>query len=51
MTASKKRFEPVTYKGAGHGFMRQGEDPASTEANKQARSRAWKRWKEILKSL
>lgn len=48
---AKKTIEPVTYKGAGHGFMRQGEDPAGTPANKQAREDAWKRWKEILKKL
>lgn len=48
---AKKTLEPVTYKGAGHGFMRQGEDPASTPENKQAREDAWKRWKDILKKL
>jgi carboxymethylenebutenolidase len=51
MASAKKKFEPVTYKGAGHGFMRQGEDPAGTEGNKQARNDAWKRWKGILKDL
>lgn len=48
---ANKTIEPVTYRGAGHGFMRQGEDPASTPANKQARNDAWKRWKAILKQL
>jgi len=44
-----KKYDPVTYEGAGHGFMRAGEDPANTvEANKKARDEAWKRWKEIL---
>jgi carboxymethylenebutenolidase len=51
MASTKKKFEAVTYKGAGHGFMRQGEDPAGTVANKQARIDAWKRWKGILKGL
>ncbi len=46
-----KKFEPVTYEGAGHGFMRSGEDPASTPPNRQARDAAWQRWKERLKSL
>jgi carboxymethylenebutenolidase len=48
MKEAKKTFEPVTYAGAGHGFMRHGEDPAGTDANKKAREDAWKRWKEIL---
>jgi carboxymethylenebutenolidase len=42
-------YEPVTYAGAGHGFMRAGEDPAGNEANKKARDDAWQRIKEILK--
>lgn len=49
MKDADKRFEPVTYQGAGHGFMRQGEDPAGTAPNKKAREDAWKRWKQILK--
>ena len=28
MKAANKPYEPVTYEGAGHGFMRTGEDPA-----------------------
>ena len=28
MKEAGKTFEPVTYEGAGHGFMRSGEDPA-----------------------
>jgi carboxymethylenebutenolidase len=47
-----KKFEPVTYEGAGHGFMRAGEDPSDKRpANKKARDEAWKRWKEILGKL
>jgi len=49
MKALKKAFEPVTYEGAGHGFMRSGEDPKGPEADKKAREEAWKRWKEILR--
>ncbi len=48
MKAAKKTYEPVTYEGAGHGFMRAGEDPAGTEPNKKARDAAWKRIKENL---
>ena len=48
MTELKKTFEPVTYEGAGHGFMRAGEAPDANEANKKARDEAWARWKKIL---
>ena len=46
-----KKYEPVTYEGAGHGFMRAGEDPAGNEPNKKARNEAWARWMSLLKSL
>jgi carboxymethylenebutenolidase len=46
-----KTFEPVTYDGAGHGFMRIGDQPDATGPNKKARDEAWSRWKEILKKL
>ena len=48
MKAASKTYEPVTYDGAGHGFMRSGEDPAGSEANKKARAEAWARWKTLL---
>ncbi|HZU33397.1 MAG TPA: dienelactone hydrolase family protein [Candidatus Angelobacter sp.] len=32
MKAAGKTYEPVTYEGAGHGFMRAGEDPANDAA-------------------
>ena len=52
MKTAGKTYEPVTYEGAGHGFMRAGEDPANTnEANKKARDQAWGRVKEILAKL
>lgn len=52
MKAAHKTYDPVTYDGAGHGFMRAGEDPANTnEANKKGRDEAWARWKSILKKL
>ena len=44
-----KTYMPVIYEGAGHGFMRVGEAPDASEANKKARDQAWKRWKELLK--
>ena len=46
-----KKFEPVTYAGAGHGFMRAGEEPDASPANKKARGEAWKRWKTLLAGL
>ena len=48
MTELKKTYDPVTYEGAGHGFMRAGEAPDANEANKKARDEAWARWKKIL---
>jgi carboxymethylenebutenolidase len=50
MKAAGKTFEPVTYPGAGHGFMRAGEAPDASEANRQARIDAWARWKKLLAS-
>src|SRR5262249_30583871 len=47
-----KKYEPVTYDKAGHGFMRAGEDPEDQNpANKKAHDQAWQRWKELLKGL
>lgn len=48
MKAAGKTYEPVTYEGAGHGFMRAGEAPDASEANKKAREDSWKRWKTLL---
>jgi carboxymethylenebutenolidase len=48
MKAAGKIYEPVIYAGAGHGFMRAGEDPSGTEANRKARADAWERWKKLL---
>jgi carboxymethylenebutenolidase len=45
-----KIFEPVTYDGAGHGFMRAGEQPDPTPANAKAREEAWVRIKKIMSS-
>lgn len=46
-----KTFEPVTYEGAAHGFMRNGEDPTGPEADRKARLAAWERWKRLLEGL
>ncbi len=50
MKAAGKTYEEVTYEGAGHGFMRAGEDSASGP-NRKGRDDAWERWKSILKKL
>lgn len=44
-----KTYEPVTYEGAGHGFMRAGEEPGASNANRKARDEAWNVWKEGLR--
>jgi len=65
MTELKKKFEPVTYEGAGHGFMRAGEAPEPTDTtaadyqkqldafrfNRSARDEAWARWKKLLAAI
>jgi len=52
MKAAGKTYEPVTYDGAGHGFMRAGEDPTNTvPGNKTAREQGFARLVELLKGL
>ncbi len=52
MQAAGKKYDPVTYEGAGHGFMRAGEDPSNTNpANKTAHDQAWQRWLDLLKKM
>src|SRR5215470_16187854 len=48
MKALGKNFDAVTYRDAGHGFMRAGEDPDGTAADKKAREEAWVRWKSLM---
>ncbi len=48
MKAAGKAYDPIIYEGAGHGFMRAGEAPDATDANKKARADAWERWKSLL---
>jgi carboxymethylenebutenolidase len=59
MKAAGKTFDPVTYDGAGHGFMRAGETPPppatgdqktrdAYTGNKRARDEAWTRWRKLL---
>src|SRR6266704_965719 len=64
MKELNKKFDPVTYAGAGPGFMRAGEPngppPAADAdqktkdayaANRKARDDAWERWKKILAKI
>ena len=56
MKAAGKKYEPVIYDGAGHGFMRAGEDPAPpasttpamAAANKKARDEGFKRLVDLI---
>jgi carboxymethylenebutenolidase len=52
MKKAGKSYDPVIYDGAGHGFMRAGEDPSDTNpANKKAHDEAWQRWLKLLKKV
>jgi carboxymethylenebutenolidase len=52
MKAAGKKYDPVTYDGAGHGFMRAGEDPANpVPANKTARDEGFKRLVTLLRTM
>jgi carboxymethylenebutenolidase len=52
MATAGKRYDPVIYDGAGHGFMRAGEDPTNTNpANTTARTESLKRLESLLKGM
>jgi carboxymethylenebutenolidase len=48
MKAAGKFYETVIYDGAAHGFMRSGEQPNATEADKKAREAAWAKIKSLV---
>jgi carboxymethylenebutenolidase len=48
MKAAGKVYEPVTYDGAGHGFMRAGEAPDADAANTAARTEGFRRFVKLL---
>jgi carboxymethylenebutenolidase len=48
MSSAGKSYEPQIYEGAGHGFMRRGEEETET-ANSRAMEQGWKRWLRLLK--
>jgi carboxymethylenebutenolidase len=51
MKKAGKTYDPVTYEGAGHGFMRTGDEPNASGPDKTARDAAWKRWRELLQKV
>jgi carboxymethylenebutenolidase len=51
MKAAGKKFAPVTYEGAGHGFMRAGEAPDASPANKAARDQGFSRLVTLIKEM
>ncbi len=52
MKAAGKKYTPITYDGAGHGFMRAGEDPTNTvPGNKTAREQGFARLVKLLHEM
>jgi len=51
MKAAGKKYEPVTYDGAGHGFMRAGEAPDASAPNAAARAAGFRRLIDLLGGL
>ena len=51
MKKNGKVYEYEIYNGAGHAFMRLGEDPQGTQENKTAREKSWVRIKTILSQI
>jgi len=49
MNKAGKTYQPETYKGAGHGFMRSGEGAPKDDPNRKARDKAWERWMRLMK--
>jgi len=51
MSKDGKIYDYEIYEGAGHAYMRSGEDPAGDPANIAAREASWERMKSILSEL
>lgn len=51
MKKAGKKYDYVIYPGAGHAYMRQGDDPDGSAENREARNKSWLRIKEILSGL
>ena len=51
MEKAGKTYKPVIYEGAGHGFMRAGQEPNATPDNKKARDSGFERLIQLLKEI
>ena len=51
MKAAGKKYEPVIYEGAGHGFMRAGQMSNASPENAKARNEAFAKLVAKLKEL
>jgi carboxymethylenebutenolidase len=51
MKAAGKAYEPVTYTGAGHGFMRAGQTPDARPEDKKAFDEGFARMQKLLKEM
>lgn len=51
MKTHNKTYQYEIYEGAGHAFMRSGDDPEGSPENKAARNKSWERIKLILSEL
>lgn len=50
MKAAGKSYDPVVYEGAGHGFMRAGQAPDASDANRKAYEEGFKKMNALIKS-
>lgn len=48
MKKAENKYDYKIYSGAGHAYMRQGDDPEADKDSKKARDESWERIKEIL---
>ena len=51
MKDSGKKYESVIYDGAGHGFMRAGQEPNANDMNKKVRDEAFQRLVSLLNKI
>lgn len=49
--AAKVKYEPIIYKGVGHGFLRRGMEEDADEIQKAVNKDAWERWVKLLKEF
>jgi carboxymethylenebutenolidase len=51
MEKHRKLFEPVIYPGAGHAYMRLGEEAGASDANRTAMTQSWTRVEKLLEVI